>query len=159
MAPRQAKRNIQKGWRQPSPEYQGKKLRGIKKEPPQLSSRRSARLEKMQGPQEPTVSKDRNIEIKHPLPSPTSNTPGKEAFKFPQNRSTPLQHNDRKRKRAQAAKEPPIRAPSKRPRTSIPHSGFRDTFDKLVAEDVVGDKINSIAYWIQNERWPKEYFD
>ena len=99
MAPHQAKRNIQKAGRQPSvPKDRGKPFvpvtayfdlsligkrpQGIKKKRPQLSSRKSARLEEIQTPQERTVSKDRNMEPKHPLPSPTSNTPGKEACHY-----------------------------------------------------------------------------
>merc|ERR1712000_707874 len=82
----------QKVGRQPSvPKDQGKRPQGIKKERPRLSSRAIARLEKIQRLQERTVSKDRNTEPKHSLPSPTSNTPGKEF----------LQTKDRKRKLSQ----------------------------------------------------------
>merc|ERR1712225_204579 len=74
---------------------QGKRPQGIKKERPQLSSRKSARLE--------TVYKDRNTEPKHPLPSSTSNTPGREspqsegrktkAKTISRRRDTPLYHH------------------------------------------------------------------
>jgi hypothetical protein len=77
--------------------------------------------------------------------------------KFPQNQSTPLQE-DRKRKRALQPEEPPIRAPTKRPRTSA-HSAFGDTFGQPAADGIADNKINPIAYWIQNERWPEECFD
>lgn len=117
---------------------------GIKKEPSQFPSRKSARLQ---------LSKDTNTEPKHPLPSSSSNTPGKE------NRSTLLQDKDRKRKRAQEPEEPPIHAPFKRQRTSVAHSAFGDTFDKPAADGVVDNKVNPIAYWIEKERWPEECFE
>jgi hypothetical protein len=76
--------------------------------------------------------------------------------KFQQNRSTPLRDKDRKR--AREPEEPPIRAPSKRPCTSI-HSALGDTFGQPAADGIANNKLNPIAYWIQNERWPKECFD
>lgn len=83
--------------------------------------------------------------------------------KFPQNLSAPLQDKDRKRKRAQEPEQPPVCAPTKRPRkrlrTSVAHSAFRDTFGQPAVDGVADNKINPIAYWIQKERWPKECFD
>ncbi len=78
---------------------------------------------------------------------------------FQQNQSTPLQDKDPRRKQAREPEEPPIRAPSKRPRTSAAPSALGHTPDKLAADGVVDNKINPITYWIQTERWPKEYFD
>ena len=65
MAPRQAKQNVQKVRRQCS----------LPK-----GERKSARIQRRQ---ERTVSKDTNTKPKHPLPSPTSNTPGTEACHSP----------------------------------------------------------------------------
>ncbi|XMA20329.1 hypothetical protein WAI453_013120 [Rhynchosporium graminicola] len=81
MAPHQIRPNTRKAGRQPSLQRdQRKRPQGIKKERPQLSSRKSARLER-------TISKDRNIEPKHHLSSPTSNTSVKEV---PMQRATNL---------------------------------------------------------------------
>ncbi|KAF7858882.1 hypothetical protein EAF04_008924 [Stromatinia cepivora] len=140
MAPRQAKRP------------QGKRPQGIKKERPQLSSRKSARLEKIQRPQERIVSKDRNIEPKYSLPSPTSNTPGKE---FPQTKN-------RKRKLSQEdeAPLPSTATPSqKRPRTSPLRSPNQETISENTAVGVSGKEINPLEYWRKELRWPKEYFE
>ncbi|KAK0636609.1 hypothetical protein B0T17DRAFT_85635 [Bombardia bombarda] len=144
MAPRQTKRNIQKVRRQRPVPNGGTRPQGIKKEPLQLPSRKSARLQH---------SKDTNTEPKHLLPSLSSNTPGKE------NRSALLQDKDRKRKRAREPEEPPIHAPSKRQRTSAAHSAFGDTFDKPAADGIVDNKVNLIAYWIDKEKWPEECFE
>ncbi|TVY31526.1 hypothetical protein LSUB1_G008301 [Lachnellula subtilissima] len=77
MAPRQAKRNIQKVGRQCSvPKGEQARPQGIKKERPQLSPRRSPRLRR----QDRTISKD--SEPKYPLPSPTSKTPSKEPKEY-----------------------------------------------------------------------------
>ena len=79
--------------------------------------------------------------------------------KFPQNLSAPLQDKGRKRKRAQEPEEPPTKSLRKRPRTSIAYSDLGDTIGQLAADGVADNKINPIAYWIQNERWSKEYFE
>ncbi|KAF8847802.1 hypothetical protein BDZ45DRAFT_310290 [Acephala macrosclerotiorum] len=84
MAPRQANRNIEKVERQRSVPKDETRPQGVKKERPQLSARKSVRL------QERIVSKNTNPEPMHPLPSPTSNIPG---HKFPQVK-------DRKRRRS-----------------------------------------------------------
>ncbi|KAK0612593.1 hypothetical protein B0T17DRAFT_593504 [Bombardia bombarda] len=118
MAPRQAKRNVQK------------RPRGIKTGRPQLPSRKSARLEEIQRRQERTVSKDRNTEPKHPLPSPTSKTPGKEI-------------KDRKRKRSQ---EDELTLPS-------------NTIGENAAVGDSGEETNLLEYWRREFRWPKEYFE
>jgi hypothetical protein len=71
-----------------------------------------------------------------------------------------LQDKDRKRKRAQ---ETPTGAPSKRlrkrPRTSVANPAFRDTIGESAANSVANNKIKSIDYWIEKERWPEEYFE
>ncbi|KAH7317321.1 hypothetical protein BKA65DRAFT_483555 [Rhexocercosporidium sp. MPI-PUGE-AT-0058] len=89
MAPRQANRNIQKVGRQDLVR-KNKRTRpqDIKQEQPQPSARRSTRLQRI-------APKNTNTEPKLPLPSPTSNTPGKE---FPQ-------AGDRKRKRKQSQED------------------------------------------------------
>ena len=83
--------------------------------------------------------------------------------KFPQNLSAPPQGKDRKRKRAQEPEESSVCAPTerlrKRPRTSVARSAFRDTFSPLAADGVADNKVNPIAYWIQEKRWPKDCFD
>ncbi|KAH6699914.1 hypothetical protein BKA61DRAFT_562017 [Leptodontidium sp. MPI-SDFR-AT-0119] len=153
MAPRQAKRNTQNVGRQPSvPKNQGKRPHGITKEQPPLSSRKSARLEEIQRPQERTVSKDRNTEPKHSLPSPTSNTPGKE---FPQAK-------DRKRKlsREDEAALPSTSTPSqKRTRTSPLRSLIQETIGENTTVGVSEKEINPLEYWRTELRWPKEYFE
>ncbi|CAG8982693.1 hypothetical protein HYALB_00000974 [Hymenoscyphus albidus] len=84
-------------------------------------------------------------------------------IKFQQNLSAPLQDKDRKRKRAQGPKEPPIGAPSKpllkRPRTSVAYLAFGDTSGQSTTDDVADTKINPIIHWIEKQRWPKEYFE
>jgi len=153
MAPSQAKRNTQKVGRQPSvPKDQGKRPQGIKKERPRLSSRASARLEKIQRLQERTVSKDRNTEPKHSLPSPTSNTPGKEF----------LQTKDRKRKLSQedeATLHSTTTQSQKRPRTSLLRSPIQETIGENTAVGVSDKEINPLEYWRKELRWPKEYFE
>ncbi|KAF4628751.1 hypothetical protein G7Y89_g9402 [Cudoniella acicularis] len=146
MAPRQANRNIQKVGRQDLVRKNERtRPQGIKKErlqPP----RRSARL---QPGQERTVSKNTNIEPKLLLPSPTSNTPGKEA-------------EDRKRKRSQEdeAPLPSTTTPSqKRPRASPPRSTLEDTIGENAAVGVSEKEINPLEYWTEEFRWPKEYFE
>ena len=83
--------------------------------------------------------------------------------KFPQNLSAPPQGKDRKRKRAQEPEESSVCAPTerlrKRPRTSVARSAFGDTFSPLAADGVADNKVNPIAYWIQEKRWPKDCFD
>ncbi|KAG4419338.1 hypothetical protein IFR04_007486 [Cadophora malorum] len=147
MAPRQAKRNIQKVGRQRSaPKGEKARPQGIKKEQP--PSRKSARLQRHQ---ERTVSKYTNTEPKRPRPSPTSNTPGKE---FPQ-------AEDRKRKRERSKEdEAPLPAtPSqKRPRTS-PRSPLKDTISENAAVGGSGKEINPIEYWRKEGTWPEEYFN
>ncbi|MCJ1357479.1 MAG: hypothetical protein MMC33_007475 [Icmadophila ericetorum] len=144
MAPRQAKRNIQKVGRQCSvPKGEQARPQGIKKERPQLSPRRSPRLRR----QDRTISKD--SEPKYPLPSPTSKTPGKEI-------------KDRKRKRSQE-NEPtlPSSATSsqKRRRKSPPQSAIEDTIGENAAVGDSGEEINPLEYWRRELRWPKEYFE
>ncbi|TAQ87685.1 hypothetical protein B7494_g3995 [Chlorociboria aeruginascens] len=65
----------------------------------------------------------------------------------------PLQDKDRKRKRTQEPEETPTSA------SLTAHLAFGDTTGQPAAEGVADNKINPIAYWIQNRRWPKEYFD
>ncbi|KAF7914564.1 uncharacterized protein EAF01_000970 [Botrytis porri] len=130
----------------------GKRPQGIKKERPQLSSRKSARLEKIQRPQERIVSKDRNIEPKSLLPSPTSNTFNKE---FPQTKN-------RKRKRSQedkAALPSTITPFQKRLQTSPLQSPNQETISKNTAIDINSKEINPLEYWRKELRWPKEYFE
>ncbi|MCJ1348111.1 hypothetical protein MMC31_006342, partial [Peltigera leucophlebia] len=169
MFPRQAKRNTQKFGRQPPvPKDQGKRPQGIKKERLQLSSRKSARLEEIQRRQERTVSKDRNTEPKHSLPSPTRNTSGKEACHSPANRATKLTQvkfihtKDRKRKLSQEdeATLPSTATPSqKRPRTSPPRSRIQETIGDNTAVGISEKEINPLEYWRRELRWPKEYFE
>ena len=64
--------------------------------------------------QEKTVSKDRNTELKHPLPSPASITLGKKACHSPPTKLTRAkfpQVEDQKRSRV--PKDPPSPAPGK----------------------------------------------
>ncbi|PQE05336.1 phosphatidylserine decarboxylase protein [Rutstroemia sp. NJR-2017a BVV2] len=120
-------------------------------------------------PQERIVSKDRNIEPKYSLPSPTSNTPGKEAchsppayyaikltqVKFPQTKN-------RKRKRSQEdeAALPSTATPSqKRLRTSLLRSPNQETISENTAVGISGKEINPLEYWRKELRWPKEYFE
>jgi hypothetical protein len=117
------------------------------------------------------VSKDKNTEPKYQLPSLTSNTPDKEAchyptitqVKLPQNLSAPLKDKDRKRKRAQEPEEIPTHAPSKRlrkrPRTSVANPDFENAFGESAADGVANNKVSAIEYWIEEERWPEEYFE
>ncbi|KAH8653941.1 hypothetical protein BGZ60DRAFT_158356 [Tricladium varicosporioides] len=145
MAPRQARRNIQKVGRQRSAPKDETRPQGIKREQPQLSSPKSARLRRRQ---ERTIPKDTNTEPKRPLPSLTSNTPSKEF----------LQIKDQKRKRPQED-EPTLSATSsqKRPRTSPPQPPIKDTIDKNAAINDSGEKISPLEYWRRELYWPKEY--
>ncbi|OWP06250.1 hypothetical protein B2J93_2488 [Marssonina coronariae] len=147
MAPRQAKRNIQKVGRRCSvPKGEQARPQGIKKERPQLSPRRSPRLRRL----DRTISKD--SEPKDPLPSPTSKTPGKEL----------LQIKDRKRKRSQENEPtlPPCATSSqKRRRKSPPQSAIEDTIGENAAVGDSGEEINPLEYWRRELRWPKEYFE
>ncbi|KAK6586181.1 hypothetical protein PZA11_001238 [Diplocarpon coronariae] len=147
MAPRQAKRNIQKVGRRCSvPKGEQARPQGIKKERPQLSPRRSPRLRRL----DRTISKD--SEPKDPLPSPTSKTPGKEF----------LQIKDRKRKRSQENEPtlPPCATSSqKRRRKSPPQSAIEDTIGENAAVGDSGEEINPLEYWRRELRWPKEYFE
>ncbi|KAH7305398.1 hypothetical protein BKA65DRAFT_531196 [Rhexocercosporidium sp. MPI-PUGE-AT-0058] len=138
MAPCHAKPNTRNAGRQPSLQ-RGKRPQGIKKEQSQLSSRKSARLER-------TVSKDWNTKPKHPLPSPSSNSPIKEAFE------------DRKRKRKQDVTALSLATPSqKRPRVSPPRSPIEHTIGETTAVGL--SEVNPLEYWRKELRWPKEYFD
>ncbi|KAI0908887.1 hypothetical protein F4823DRAFT_465847 [Ustulina deusta] len=149
MAPHQAKRNIQKFGRQCSVPKGEPRPQGVKKERPQPSPRRSPRLQRRQ---ERTVSKDTNTEPKHPLPSPTSNTPGTEAGE-----------RERKRKRSQEPEGPSSLAPSqplrKQRRTSLADAAAKYTHDQRTTSGINDNKTNSIGYWSEEGRWPKEYFN
>jgi len=146
MAPRQAKPNTPKVGRQPSrPKDQEKRPQGIKKERPQISSHKSARQKEIRLRQERTISKDRNTEPKHPLPSPTSITVGDE---FPR-------VEDQKRKRSPyPAPGEPLR---KRRRTSLADAAVKDTYDQEVTSGINNNKTNLIDYWREKRRWPEEY--
>jgi hypothetical protein len=119
----------------------GKRPQGIKKERPQISCRKSARLEEIQRRQGQTISKDGNTEQKQRFPSATP---------------------DRKRKRSQEFEDPPIRATAKplqkRRRTSRAGVAVEDTCDQEATNGTTENKINPIKYWILKESWPKEYF-
>ncbi|KAL7796475.1 hypothetical protein V8C37DRAFT_371807 [Trichoderma ceciliae] len=149
MAPCQAKRSIQTAGRQSSvPKDEKTRLQRIKKERPQIPSRKSARLQRHQ---ERTVFKAMNMESKHTLLSPTSNTPGKE-----------LPHaEDRNRKRSPENETllPYATTPSqKRPRASPLRSTLEDTIGENAVVGVGGKEINPLEYWTKKFRWPKEYF-
>ena len=141
----------------------GKRPQGIRKERPQISCRKSARLEEIQRQQGRTISKG-NTEQKQP-------TLGKEACysplvtllkltqaKLPQILSTSVQAKDRKRKRSEESEDPLIRVPAKplqkRSRTSV-----ADTIGREAVSADTKSEINPIKYWIQKESWPEEYFE
>ncbi|PVH69860.1 hypothetical protein DL98DRAFT_661451 [Cadophora sp. DSE1049] len=145
MAPRQAKRNIQKVGRQRSAPKGETQLQSITKEQP---SRKSARLQRYQ---ERTVSKN-NTELKRPRPSPINNTPSKEI----------PQAEDRKRKRQRSKEDegPLLTTPSqKRARTSPLRSPLKDTISENAAVGGSGKEINPIEYWRKEGTWPEEYFN
>lgn len=125
------------------PKVEQARPQGIKKECPQLSPRRSPRLQR----QDRITSKD--SETKHPLPSPTNKTPGKEI-------------QDRERKRSQENKptlSSSATSPPKRRRKSPPQSAIKDTIgENAVVSDIV-EEINPLEYWRWEFRWPKEYFE
>ncbi|KAH6714478.1 hypothetical protein BKA61DRAFT_632343 [Leptodontidium sp. MPI-SDFR-AT-0119] len=141
MAPRQAKRNTPKvGWQRSAPKDEKARPQGVKKERPQLSSPKSARLRRRQ---EQTVPKD--TEPKHPLPSPTGKTPGKEACHSPPEDEPTL---------------PSSAIPSqKRPRTSPLQSPIESTIGENAAVGDSGEEINPLEYWRRELRWPKEYIE
>merc|ERR1712093_522723 len=86
------------------------------------------------------------------LPSPTSNTPGKEF----------LQTKDRKRKLSQedeATLHSTTTQSQKRPRTSLLRSPIQETIGENTAVGVSDKEINPLEYWRKELRWPKEYFE
>ncbi|KAG9229500.1 hypothetical protein BJ875DRAFT_499897 [Amylocarpus encephaloides] len=143
-----AKSNTQKVGRQPSLQKdQGKRPQGIKKERIH-SFRKSTRH------QERTISKNPNTEPKHLLPSPISNSSGKE--------SSQAENRKQKRKRPQDDDTPLLSTatPSrKRPRASPPRSPIEDTTDENAVVVDGGEEINPLEYWRKEFRWPKRYFE
>ncbi|OAF59173.2 hypothetical protein VC83_04387 [Pseudogymnoascus destructans] len=169
MAPRQAKRNVRNAGRQRlAPKDQGKRPQGIKRERPQVYTRKSDRLEDIQRRQERTVSNGRNIEPKKPAPSPTTDAPGIEAshhvtlfLRNKANSAKSSQANNRKRKRSHEAQSPFLATakPSpKRTRRSPRQCATDDISGETTASGVDVKEINPIEFWTRKQRWPKEQF-
>ncbi|KAF2785564.1 hypothetical protein K505DRAFT_380822 [Melanomma pulvis-pyrius CBS 109.77] len=87
------------------------------------------------------VRKNTNTEPNHPLPSPTSNTPGKEKQK--RTRSQELE--------GLAPSEPP-----RKQRRTCP--AVKNTSDQGATSGISDNKTNPIVYWTEEGHWPKEYF-
>jgi hypothetical protein len=85
--------------------------------------------------------------------------------KVPQNLLASQRDQDqtRKRKRAQEQNELPTSAPTtrlrKRQRTSGASSVVGNAFCQPAAEGVAESKISPVAYWVEKETWPKEFFE
>ena len=73
------------------------------------------------------------------------------------------QDRSRKRKKAQEQKELPTSAPTKRlrkrRRTSGAKSVLGSAFCQPAAEGVAENKISPVAYWVEKETWPREFFE
>ena len=80
--------------------------------------------------------------------------------KIPQARE---QERKRKRKRSQEPEGPSSLVPSeplrKQRRTSLADAAAKHTHDQKATSGINNNETNSIAYWSEEGRWPKEYFN
>jgi len=85
------------------------------------------------------------------------------ALKLTQVKFQQVGERERKRKRSQDPEGPSSLAPSeplrKQRRTSLADTAAKHTNDQRATSGINDSKTNSIAYWSEEGRWPKEYFN